>query len=50
MWQSTMISVSQDWTERLLGVDTKHVEKYVDLWEGFNMVARISNKPNSDAS
>jgi hypothetical protein len=29
---------------------SKHVEKYVELSKGFNMVARSSKKPNSDAS
>jgi hypothetical protein len=49
MWQSAKISVSEDWTKLLPVVDTMHVEKYVELWKGLNMVARMSIKPNSDA-
>jgi hypothetical protein len=48
--QPAKISVSQNWTKWFPGIDTKHVEKYVELFEGFNMVARISKKPNNNAS
>jgi hypothetical protein len=32
--QPTKISDSQNYTKRLPSVDTKHVQKYVELYEG----------------